>query len=193
LWGRGWSSHSQPCSCWNVGQRRCTHVPQNMPTSGAKSCRDMQSRVNLPPAPLERWRGAKNLVLNVNYGDRQVVVRCLAVSHHTATHGGLTPPSIDIIQCRSRGHQNTVATSWHQQSKRSYAVAQPAKGRQHIGVVSSWLQSQHQCITRALVGARFIQAPSASGLLLGGERACPFVPICMRPTSFVSNDHVASF
>ena len=112
LWGSGWRSHILLRSRWTVGEGRYTHVPQNWPKSGANICRDKQKSVVQRTTPLETCCGAKNPVCGVTYGDWQVVARCLAVSHHTAAYGGLTPPTMPQFSSFVRTLENQSSHLW---------------------------------------------------------------------------------
>jgi hypothetical protein len=51
-----------------VLERSCTHVPQNMPKKGPKSCHDVTSNVILPRMVLDVWSGERKPRLNVSCG-----------------------------------------------------------------------------------------------------------------------------
>jgi hypothetical protein len=70
---------------------------------------------------------------------------------------------------------------------------QPSKAHQEVGVMRQWFQSQHHCVPGRLVGTHIPQAPSASGLLLGGEGARSFVLESTRQSCFVIIARIASF
>jgi hypothetical protein len=77
---------------------------------------------------------------------------CFDVPRHTATYGGLTPPTIAILHCLfKRPSKHSCYFTWREPGhSRPKQRCGPSPAPRHVTVlhvVKRWVQSQHQCIS----------------------------------------------
>jgi hypothetical protein len=202
LWGRGWGSRTQLCSCWNVGQCTCTHVPQNTPDSSAKRCRDtIQCETACNVGRSGDVAQTICYITSLMVAGRWLYVALLFPTirqrtqvSHTRDHCHSSLPFHQATKPQFQLHgmsTTTLATSWPSQQR-------------HVNLYmssSACFNSQHQCVSSALSGAHFMQASFARGCIIDAPAGCNLIPrsnqwlrtaaTLVRRRAFLTQDQVA--